>query len=87
MQHTMGCSVAKEVFVVGEMCVLLNTTLVTSAADGDKSSMVALFFATPAWRFAPRFNPHAISLGDVGQEPAVGEVFEAATRLLRGNKL
>ena len=49
--------------------------------------MVALFFATPAWRFAPRFNPHAISLGDVGHQPSVGEVFGAATRLLRGNKL
>ncbi|MFN4329025.1 MAG: lipopolysaccharide heptosyltransferase I [Limnobacter sp.] len=49
--------------------------------------MVALFFATPAWRFAPRFNPHAISLGDVGHVPAAGEVFEAASRLIRGNKL
>jgi heptosyltransferase-1 len=49
--------------------------------------MVALFFATPAWRFAPRFNPHAISLGDVGHQPSVGEVFEAGSRLLRGNKL
>lgn len=62
-------------------------TGITHLAAAHYLPMVALFFATPAWRFAPRFNPHAISLGDVGHEPAVGEVFEAATRLLRGNKL
>ena len=62
-------------------------TGITHLAAAHYLPMVALFFATPAWRFAPRFNPHAISLGDVGSEPAVGEVFEAATRLLRGNKL
>ncbi|MAG79589.1 MAG: lipopolysaccharide heptosyltransferase I [Limnobacter sp.] len=62
-------------------------TGITHLAAAHYLPMVALFFATPAWRFAPRFNPHAISLGDVGREPAVGEVFEAATRLLRGNKL
>lgn len=49
--------------------------------------LVALFFATPAWRFAPKFNPHSISLGDVGRLPSVYEVFEAANRLIRGNKL
>lgn len=62
-------------------------TGITHLAAAHYLPMVALFFATPAWRFAPRFNPHAISLGDVGREPSVGEVFEAATRLLRGNKL
>ena len=62
-------------------------TGITHLAAAHYLPMVALFFATPAWRFAPRFNPHAISLGDVGREPLVGEVFEAATRLLRGNKL
>ena len=49
--------------------------------------MVALFFATPAWRFAPRFNSNAISLGDLDRVPCVAEVFEAGSRLLRGNKL
>ena len=39
----MGRFVAKEVFVAGEMCVLLNTTLVTPAADGDKSAMIVIF--------------------------------------------
>lgn len=62
-------------------------TGITHLAAAHYLPMVALFFATPAWRFAPRFNPHAISLGDVGREPAVGEVFEAATRLLRGNRI
>lgn len=62
-------------------------TGITHLAAAHYLPMVALFFATPAWRFAPRFNPHAISLGDVGREPVVGEVFGAATRLLRGNKL
>ena len=42
MQRTMGRSVTKEVFVVGEMCVLWNTTLVKPAADGDKSAMIVL---------------------------------------------
>lgn len=49
--------------------------------------MVALFLATPKWRFAPRFNPRAISLGDQGSEPSVAEVFEASNRVLRGYKL
>ncbi|HEX4857296.1 MAG TPA: lipopolysaccharide heptosyltransferase I [Limnobacter sp.] len=62
-------------------------TGLTHLAAAHYLPMVALFFATPAWRFAPRFNPHAISLGDVGREPAVGEVFEAATRLMRGNRI
>ncbi|MCQ8895189.1 lipopolysaccharide heptosyltransferase I [Limnobacter humi] len=62
-------------------------TGLTHLAAAHYLPLVALFFATPAWRFAPRFNPHAISLGDVGRVPAVGEVFEAASRLIRGNKL
>ncbi|MDX1670076.1 MAG: glycosyltransferase family 9 protein, partial [Limnobacter sp.] len=49
--------------------------------------LVALFFATPAWRFAPRFNPLAISVGDVGAAPSVAMVYEAGSRLLRGNKV
>ena len=45
--------------------------------------LVALFFATPQWRFAPRFNPHAVSLGDIGMVPGVDEVFEACMRACR----
>ncbi|HEX4918531.1 MAG TPA: lipopolysaccharide heptosyltransferase I [Limnobacter sp.] len=62
-------------------------TGITHLAAAHYLPMVALFFATPAWRFAPRFNPHAISLGDLDCMPSVGEVFEASSRLLRGNKL
>lgn len=62
-------------------------TGITHLAAALYLPLVALFFATPAWRFAPRFNPNSISLGDVGRVPAVGEVYEAATRLLRGNKI
>lgn len=62
-------------------------TGITHLAAAHYLPMVALFFATPAWRFAPRFNPHALSVGDEGRVPAVGEVFEAASRLIRGNKL
>lgn len=62
-------------------------TGITHLAAALYLPLVALFFATPAWRFAPRFNPNSISLGDVGRVPAVGEVYEAATRLLRGNKV
>lgn len=62
-------------------------TGITHLAAAQYLPLVALFFATPAWRFAPRFNPRSISIGDVGRVPAVGEVYEAATRLLRGNKV
>lgn len=62
-------------------------TGITHLAAALYLPLVALFFATPAWRFAPRFNPNSISLGDVGRVPAVGEVYEAASRLLRGNKV
>lgn len=40
--------------------------------------LVALFFATPQWRYGPRFDPHAISLGDPGAMPGVEEVLEAS---------
>jgi heptosyltransferase I len=62
-------------------------TGITHLAAALYLPLVALFFATPAWRFAPRFNPLAISVGDVGFVPSVGEVYEAGSRLLRGNKL
>ncbi len=45
--------------------------------------LVALYFATPQWRYAPRFNPNAISLGDLGRTPGVDEVFEACSRRMR----
>lgn len=69
------------VLVVG-----LDTGL-THLAAAHYLPLVAIFNVTPAWRFAPRFNPYAITLGDIGQEPTAGEVAAASLRLLRGNKL
>jgi heptosyltransferase-1 len=59
-------------------------TGLTHLAAALQLPMVALFFATPQWRFAPSFNARAISLGDVGRVPCVDEVFEAAARLMGG---
>ncbi len=39
--------------------------------------MVALFFATEQWRFAPIYNPRAISLGQLGVVPGVDDVLFA----------
>lgn len=73
---------------MSQACLVVGVdTGITHLAAALYLPMVALFFATPAWRYGPRFNPRAIALGDVGRVPAVGEVFEAATRLLRGNKV
>jgi heptosyltransferase-1 len=44
--------------------------------------LVALFFATPQWRYAPKFDPQAISLGDMGELPGVATVFQTARQLL-----
>ena len=40
--------------------------------------LVALLFATPQGRYGPRFDPHAISLGNPGAMPGVEEVLEAS---------
>lgn len=73
---------------MSQACLVVGVdTGITHLAAALYLPMVALFFATPAWRYGPRFNPRAIALGDVGRVPAVGEVFEAASRLLRGNKV
>lgn len=40
--------------------------------------LVALFFATPQWRYGPKFDPNAISLGDPGAMPGVEDVLQAA---------
>jgi heptosyltransferase-1 len=52
-------------------------TGLTHLAAAFELPLVALFFATPAWRFAPCFNPNAISLGDVGHVPTVEAVLHA----------
>ena len=62
-------------------------TGITHLAAALYLPLVALFFATPAWRFAPTFNPHATSVGDIGRVPSVNDVFEACTPFIRGNAL
>lgn len=62
-------------------------TGLTHLAAAHYLPLIAIFSVTQAWRYAPRFNPYCISLGDLGQEPSAGEVSAAALRLLRGNKL
>ena len=44
MQRTMGRSVAKEVFVAGEICVLLKAATGMPATDGDKLTKAAFDF-------------------------------------------
>lgn len=60
-------------------------TGITHLAAALYLPLVALFFATPAWRFAPRFNPNGLSVGDLGRMPEAGEVYEACLRLERGS--
>jgi heptosyltransferase-1 len=38
---------------------------------------VALFAATPAWRYGPYWTPRALSLGADGVWPSADEVFDA----------
>jgi hypothetical protein len=40
----MGCTMAKKVFMARGMCVLLMVMMVTHAANGDKSAMIAFAF-------------------------------------------
>jgi len=42
---------------------------------------VALFAATPAWRFGPYWSDRAVSLGEDGRWPAPDEVLAALARL------
>jgi heptosyltransferase I len=49
-------------------------TGLTHLAAALGSRVVALFGATPRWRFAPYWNPIAVSLGDDGVQPALAEV-------------
>jgi heptosyltransferase-1 len=62
-------------FVVG-----VDTGLTHLAAALDAPT-VALFAATPAWRFGPYWTPRATSLGESGRWPDVDEVLDAAKRV------
>jgi len=44
---------------------------------------IALFAATPAWRFGPYWTPRAVSLGETGRWPRPLEVTAAADSLLQ----
>lgn len=72
----LGPQLGEADFVVG-----VDTGL-THLAAAYYRPMVALFFATPAWRFAPTFNPLASSVGDVGSTPDVQQVWAAAQQQL-----
>ncbi|MGD9943858.1 MAG: lipopolysaccharide heptosyltransferase I [Burkholderiaceae bacterium] len=62
-------------FVVG-----VDTGLTHLAAALDVPC-VALFAATPAWRFGPYWSERSVSLGEQGRWPGPDEVFETALRL------
>lgn len=49
-------------------------TGLTHLAAALGSRVLALFSATPRWRFAPYWNPTAVSLGDEGEPPSLGQV-------------
>ena len=61
----------------------VDTGLLHLAAALDAPT-VGLFGATPRWRYAPYWSPHAINLGsygELGAQPAVSAVVEALERL------
>ncbi|MGI9025850.1 MAG: lipopolysaccharide heptosyltransferase I [Burkholderiaceae bacterium] len=61
----------------------VDTGLLHLAAALDAPT-VGLFGATPRWRYAPYWSPHAINLGsygELGTQPAVSAVAEALERL------
>ncbi|MFT3802283.1 MAG: lipopolysaccharide heptosyltransferase I [Burkholderiaceae bacterium] len=53
----------------------VDTGLTHLAAALDRPT-VALFAATPAWRFGPYWTPRAVSLGEPGQWPSVAQVLD-----------
>ena len=54
----------------------VDTGLTHLSAALDRPT-VALFAATPAWRFGPYWTPRAVSLGELGQWPDPGQVLAA----------
>ena len=78
----MSLSVLCQRMASAQLVVGVDTGL-THLAAALYLPMVALYFATPQWRYAPLFNPEAINLGDVGLVPSLDEVYEAGHRLLR----
>ena len=66
-----------------QVAVGVDTGLLHLAAALDTPT-VGLFGATPRWRYAPYWSPHAINLGsygELGAQPPVSAVVEALERL------
>lgn len=59
-------------------------TGLTHLATALERPTVALFAATPSWRFGPYWSPRCIPLGSDGQWPEVAEVLAAADRARAG---
>jgi heptosyltransferase I len=70
-------AIARAGLVVG---VDTGLTHLSAAIDAPT---VALFAATPAWRFGPYWTPRSISLGEQGVWPRVEEVLQAADQVCR----
>lgn len=56
-------------------------TGLTHLAAALQANTVALFGATPRWRFAPYWTPRAVSLGENGRQASVDEVMAALAQL------
>ena len=78
-------SLAEAAFLLARARVVVgvDTGLLHLAAALDTPT-VGLFSATPRWRYAPYWSPHAINLGsygELGAQPSVSAVVEALERL------
>jgi heptosyltransferase-1 len=67
-------------FARAQLVVGVDTGLTHLAAALDAPT-VALFAATPAWRFGPYWTPRAANLGEEGRWPDVEDVMAAAGRV------
>jgi len=70
-----AAAIARARLVVG---VDTGLTHLSAALDAPT---VALFAATPAWRFGPYWTPRAVGLGEDGRWPDVDEVLAASDRV------
>ena len=74
---------AAALLAAARVVVGVDTGLLHLAAALDAPT-VGLFGATPRWRYAPYWSPHAVNLGsygELGAQPAVSAVVEALERL------
>jgi heptosyltransferase-1 len=63
-------------------CVVGVDTGLTHLASAIDAPTVALFSATPAWRFGPYWSPRAVALGASGVWPAAPEVLATLERIV-----